>query len=112
MLFQQFKNPDFDIIIIFTAIVVSVSTQFCYCFNGKVATESFEAMSECLFEANWQILPIKLQKYFVIIIGNSQRTLYYHGFEIAILNLLTFNKVSEIFHCSDCDFSIIINLIV
>lgn len=60
-----------------------------------MATESFEAMSDCLYESNWPELPIELQKYFILMIQNAQRPLYYHGFEIAVLKMETFCKVSQ-----------------
>lgn len=67
---------------------------FLYCFFGKLASESFEQMADCLYECNWYGLPVGLQKYFILMIGNAQRPLYYHGFGIAVLNLKTFSKVS------------------
>lgn len=66
---------------------------FVMCFFGKMATESFEKMSYCLFEFDWHRLPVHLQKYFILMIGNTQRPLFYHGFGICILNLETFTKV-------------------
>lgn len=66
---------------------------FLYCFFGKLAIDSFARMADSLFEANWQDLPINLQKYFILMIANSQKPIYYHGFGVAILNLETFCKV-------------------
>lgn len=63
-----------------------------------MASESFENMSDVLYEANWQGMPSNLQKYFVVMIGNGQRTLFYHGFGIAVLNLETFARVKLEFH--------------
>lgn len=77
--------------------MVGVSNLFVYCFFGKVATESFATMADSLYEANWQNLPIELQKYFILMIANANRPLYYHGFNIAILNLETFSKVFILF---------------
>lgn len=68
---------------------------FVYCYYGKIATDSFIAMSDCLYESNWHNLPIHLQKYFIIMITNAQRKLYYHGFGILFLNLETFSAVIE-----------------
>lgn len=51
-------------------------------------------MADCLYDTNWQKLPIRLQKYVVLMIGNAQKPLYYHGFGVALLNLETFNGVS------------------
>lgn len=67
---------------------------FLYCYDGAVATDSFEKMADALYEVNWQDLPIELQKYFVIMIGNAQRPRYYHGFNVAILNLQLYTRVS------------------
>lgn len=64
-----------------------------YCYFGKLATDSFFRMGESLYEVNWQELPIALQKYVILMIGNMHRPLHYHGFNIAILNLETFGKV-------------------
>lgn len=73
--------------------VVSTSLLFFYCYFGKIATDSLEGMADCLFESNWHELPIELQKYFLIMIGNAQRKLHYHGFGIVRLDLEAFSKV-------------------
>lgn len=65
---------------------------FC-CFFGKLASESFEKMSDCLYESKWQELSIDLKKHLLFMITNAQRRHYYHGFGIAVLNLDTFCKV-------------------
>lgn len=72
-----------------------MSNLFLYCFFGKVATESYEQISDCMFQANWVTLPVKYQKYFILMIGNSHRPFYFHGFKFAILNLETFTKVNK-----------------
>lgn len=70
---------------------------FVYCFFGKLATTSFEEMANCTYESNWQQLRVDLQTYLILMIGNMQRPIYYHGFGVAVLNLETFCKVTEIF---------------
>lgn len=42
----------------------------------------------------WHKLPTELQKYFILMIRNMQKPLYYHGFEVARLDLQMFSKVS------------------
>lgn len=85
-----------DISLIILLIVVSVASfnTFLYCYFGKIATESYEKMADCLFESNWLELPVQLQKYFILMIGNSHRSLYYHGFGLAVLRLETFASVN------------------
>lgn len=66
---------------------------FCFCYFGKLATDSFGQMTNCLFECKWVEFPIDVQKYILLMIMNSQRPMYYHGLGIAVLNLETFSKV-------------------
>lgn len=78
---------------LFTAMLSGISNLFIYCFFGKLATESFNQMANSLFQSDWFNLPIELQKYYIIIIGNAQQSLFYHGFKIVFLDLETFTKV-------------------
>lgn len=74
-----------------------VLTIFVYCFCGKMATESFLNMSDCLFESDWIRLPIKFQKTIFFMIYNAQEPIYYRGFGMSTLNMQTFVKVNDIF---------------
>lgn len=89
------KHLNFGIIVISMALLIGTATLFIYCYFGKLATESYEKMSDCLFECNWPDLHPRLQKYLIIIIGNAQRPVYYNGSGMAVLNLETFTKVSN-----------------
>lgn len=91
----QIQHTDFNLIIILMGLVVSSANFLVYCYFGKMATDSFAKMSKCLFESNWQNLPIQLQQYFVLMIASAQRPMYYHGANVAIINLETFTKVKE-----------------
>lgn len=66
---------------------------FLYCFFGSLATKSFEKMNDSLFECDWFELPVNLQKYFIIMIQNTQHPIFYHGFGMAVMNLETFLQV-------------------
>lgn len=94
------------VVIVLFALVFSVLLLFFYCYCGRVATESFEMMSDALYEANWHKLPIQQQKYFILMIKNAQRPLYYHGSGVAILNLQTFTKVSQFESVKSTQFSV------
>lgn len=93
---QQREHIDIGVFTIFACVVVGILSLFLYCFFGKLATESYAKMADCLYESNWQILNVKCQKYFVLMIENAQEPLYYQGFGIAVMNLETFTKVSAI----------------
>lgn len=92
-MFQQLQHLGFDISIILAAFLAVSANPFLYCFYGKNSTDCYAKMADLLFESDWQNLPTDLQKYFILMIGNMHRPLYYHGFGIAVLDLETFRKV-------------------
>lgn len=69
---------------------------FFYCYFGKLATVSFEKMADKVFEMNWHELPNGLQKYFVLMIANMQKPIYYFAGRIVVLDLNTFVNVRYI----------------
>lgn len=82
--------------IVVEAATSTLSNLFLYCYFGMLATQSYEEMSDYLyFDSYWFALPSKLQKYPIIMITNMQKPLYYHGFEVAPLNLRTFILVRD-----------------
>lgn len=81
----------------FLVFLTTVLLLLGYCFYGKVATESYEGMAVDLYDANWQDLPKKYQKYSVAMMANAQLPLYYHGFGVVLLNLQTFTTVRILF---------------
>lgn len=92
---QESKHPSVNIVLMLFGVFVSGANLFVYCFFGKLASESYTNMADSLYEANWREISIDLQKYMIIMIGNAQRPLYYHGFGIAVLNLETFCRVRK-----------------
>lgn len=78
---------------IIMTMVEGVFDIYLYCYFGKLATDSYMKMADCLYQSNWHILPIELQKYMILMINNMQQPLHYYGFGISLLNLETFIKV-------------------
>lgn len=64
-----------------------------FCYFGLVTAKSFEMTGERLYECNWYDLPIELKRYFIMMIGNAQRPMYYSGHNLVILNMETPLKV-------------------
>ncbi|XP_055308155.1 odorant receptor coreceptor-like [Sitodiplosis mosellana] len=96
LLFQldlELNHIDFNINIILLTFATSASNLFIYCYFGKMATESYAQISDCLFESNWYTHPVNLQKHFILLIANAQTSLFYHGFGFTVLNLQTFNTM-------------------
>lgn len=89
------KHPDFSAFLVFVAISYGLSSLFVYCFFGKMATESYVQMADCLFDSKWFELPLQLQKYFIIMIKNAQRPMFFHCLGVIVLDLLTFTTVKK-----------------
>lgn len=101
------QDPSLDVVLLLVAGMVATANLFLYCFFGAMATESYEQMAECLYKSKWYERPTHLQKYFIIMIGNMQRPLCYHGFGLAILNLQTYSTVNSFeFFMKICFFNI------
>lgn len=88
------KDVDFEVVFLLLVASVALTDLFLYCYFGKLAAESYEKITDCLYNCNWPDLPNELRKYFVIMIANAQRPHYYVGFKLAILNLDTFCSAS------------------
>lgn len=84
---------DFTITVLLLAVSASIAYLFMYCYFGKLATESYENMANCLYQSNWTKFSTETQKYILLMIMNVQQTIHYHGFGVAVLNLETFCTV-------------------
>lgn len=93
-LFQQLEHVDSEVFIILLVSFTAMFNLFMFCLFGKLATDGYEKMGDCLYESNWRKLPIQMQDFLVLMIGNSQRRIYYRGFGFITLDLETFSKVS------------------
>lgn len=63
-----------------------------------MASESHKKISDCVYDMTWYKVNTQLQKYFLLMIANMQKPLFYHGFEIVDLDLRTFIRVSICAH--------------
>lgn len=94
MLFlQAIHNLSIEICFLFLETTFFALTLYLYCYNGKRATDCFGAFSNCLYEFNWAVLPIHLQKDFILMIAHAQKPFFYHGCGLVEVNLETFLKV-------------------
>lgn len=91
---QAIKHPDLNFYMVLMSLLVSGANLFCYCFYGKRSSNDFGQMVHFLYESNWNEQPVKLQKFYKMMIANAQRPIFYHGMHIVHLNLETFLKVS------------------
>lgn len=89
------KDPPYNLITILAIASFGMVNLFIYCFFGKMTTENFAKMSDCVyFDMKWHKLSVKLQTHIVLMIQNMQKPIFYHGFDVAIMDLNTFLRVS------------------
>lgn len=87
------QHPDFEVFVLFISIIVATGNVYLFCYFGKLATESFENTSNCIYISNWQQIDITLRKYIILMIRSAQRPLFFHGYGMFVLNLETFTQV-------------------
>lgn len=92
--FQKIRNRDDDAFFIACGTISNIGIAYLQCLLGKMITERFARMPNHLFEhTNWYRLPNKLQKYFLLMIANTQKPLFFDGLGMFIVNLETFTTV-------------------
>lgn len=96
-IYQECRHLDLALPLLLIATTVNLSTLFIYCYFGLMSSDSYGEMADCLYGSNWQRLPTDLQKYIVLVMANMRRSLYYHGFEVFVLDLRTSLKVNHYF---------------
>lgn len=89
-------EPHADIGYLIFVLFARMLYLFLYCYFGKLTTDNYKDMAYSLYECNWQDLPVNLQKYFILMIGNASIPVEYNGFGIAVLNLETYTRVRKI----------------
>lgn len=88
------QHSDFKLLVQpFISLIVGTGSLYLFCNFGKLATDSFENMSDCVYNASWQQFDVELKKYVIFMIQNAQRSLYFHGYGMLTLNLETFTQV-------------------
>lgn len=89
------KDPPYNVITMVAQATFGMVNLFIYCYFGKMTTENFAQMSDCVyFDMKWRELPVKLQTYIALMIQNMQKPVFYHGFDVAVMDLNTFLRVS------------------
>lgn len=80
MQFQLLQESiDSELFVAFFALTVSAANLFIYCYFGANATEDLLYSVDYLFKADWYKLPVNLQKYFILMIANTQKPIVFDG---------------------------------
>lgn len=91
--FQSLRNPSMETGTTFIAVLVSGCNLFLYCFFGDRTTDNFLAFGDVVYDMDFYKFDRDLQRYLTLMIASTQAPVYYHGFNILNLNLITFNAV-------------------
>lgn len=89
----------------FIAVLVSGCNLFLYCFFGNRTSDNLLDLGDVFYDFKFYKFPGDLQKYLTLMIANTQEPVYYHGFNILNLNLVTFNAVRLIARKTTCQMS-------
>lgn len=84
---------DFSVLLVFLAVFLSTGVVFIYSYMGTFMTDQFLIYADISYESMWYQFPVKLQKYFILILADSQRPRYFDGLGFIDLTLATFTKV-------------------
>lgn len=90
---QAMRRLDLSLLSLIIACTLSISTVFLYCYIGSLTTEQFHCFGDVSYESEWYELPVKQQKFILLIITDARRPLVFHGFNIISLNLWVFTTV-------------------
>lgn len=93
--FQSLRHPGVDIGVILYVTFIALLNVYLYCYFGDATTATFAKYPQYFFESKWYALPVNIQKYYIILLGNSHKPLIYH--RLISLNLETFLKVCILF---------------
>lgn len=88
------QHSDFKLLQPLISLAVGTGSLYLFCNFGKLATQSFQQMSDCVYNSNWQQFDIDLKKWMIFMIKNAQKPLHFHGYGMLILNLETFTQVN------------------
>lgn len=80
-------------------LFTSATNLYFYCYGGDVATRNFAQYADSLFNVDWYKTPNHLQKFFILMIAETQRPLRFEGYRIIDINLNAFTNVRFFFIC-------------
>lgn len=89
------KQPGLLTVIAVICVCWSSMNTFLYCYFGNLSTESFLRIPDWLYASKWYNLINDQQKFYIMMIANSQRSLFFHGFGLANLTLETYSTVFD-----------------
>ena len=69
---------------------------FLYCEFGEMVTNQFNELNERFSKCNWYLLPIEMQRMFVIVMANTQRPAMIQGYANVVCTRESFKQVRKL----------------
>lgn len=79
------------------AVSLSVTNLYFYCYAGASVTINCLQYSDIIFETDWHVMPIYLQKYLILMVQSANFPRVLSGYGFLDLNLESFTRVSMSF---------------
>lgn len=100
--YQALRSPNIYVVTVLNVFATSAANLYLYCMAGARLTTNCIMFSDALFESNWWKMPNHLQKYFILLIAETQKPLFLEGYGIIRITLEAFTKVRP--HITQTDF--------
>lgn len=78
----------------YLCIMCSMSWPFIFCYYANITTDRISYISDSVYDLNWYDYPSKQQKYMILIINRSNKSIFFSGLNLVRCTLETFGKVS------------------
>lgn len=91
---KALRHLNLFIVTVLNVIAISTANLYLYCFGGSVVTENCGMYADILFESDWYKMPIRLQKYYILMIANTQRPIHLEGHGLVRLSMEAFGRVN------------------
>lgn len=83
-----------DAVMVIMVATTNILWIYLHCYLGKSVTERYDALPDHLFHSRWYGLSMQMQKYFVLLLANTQEPLAFHGLGMFTLDMGAFSAVS------------------
>lgn len=93
----NFNPKSFDLITSMLMIYWALSLVFCCCELGELVTNQFNMFDNELCRCDWYLLPIEVQRIFVIVMANAQNLMIIRGYGNIVCTRNAFKEVKFIF---------------
>lgn len=98
---QSKPEPNYDVLFyVILYVFYAFLVLFVYCEFGQHLSSGFELLNDDIYQFNWHLLPVDLQRTWNIILVTTQRPVQLAGFGNYICNRESFQRVNFCWNCN------------